>query len=1034
MRVEVPVHDELLAARRPGGRGEKARRARNRCAAGFRPHYDLLEPRLALSGLTIWGAASTPAVPAASDGNAVEVGVRFTSDVGGTVTGVRFYKGAGNTGTHVGHLWSASGTLLATATFTGETASGWQQVDLATPVAIAANTVYVASYYAPSGHYAGDNGYFASSGVDSGPLHALADGASGGDGVYAYGSGVAFPSSSYRATNYWVDVVLNTDPAYIQTDYDRIPNFGANPTIVSIANGPWSSASTWSLGRVPTTNDVVSVASNTSVTYDTVSTAVLDTIVIQPGGTLQFRTDISTQVIAANYLVLEGGTLQVGTASNPVAPNVTATIMTANQPLNTAVDPEQYGDSLIGLGKVTISGAPKTTFVRLAAEPKAGATTLTLAQPVSGWQPGDELYLPDTRQLDWNQRGTNYVSQVENPTVAAISSDGLTVTLGGPLKYDHLGARDGNGVLSYLPDVADETRNVVVRSQSGANRGQVMFLQRADVDVHYANFLALGRTTIDAPDNTTFDSSGRVTHVGTNESDRVPVQFRHLWGPTTTPADGYQFTFIGNMVDCPMMNQNHLWAIDINDSHYGLVQDNVVDNWSGAGIVTETGSETHNVIAHNFVARINGTGAKSDVGTDGLGYWFRGPDNIVRDNVATDINPTGTYSYGYNVNAQYLGTVQIPAYQGADPSVSGQSVAVDMNGTPLREFSGNQVYGATPNGLSLWWLGTSYRTVKGNAGTVKNFVVWHQFSYGYFGYETNNLTLDGFVVRGDSQVGEGLSRGLWFADYYQKGLVITNADIQGEENGLVMPILADGQTTVQNSYLRNVTDVVEPTIGSVNGAAGLPAKSEMFRNVTFAATAGKPLNAISMVYGGSAMGSYPSFNYVQSNQLFVVNYNNVSGDNFQVFYREQSPSFVVPMTSGATIGSPVSGLTNAQNWSSYGVAIAGAVLPSAATTRAGITGYVLAGSTTFNAHSSAHATAPTFGMAATSSGTTTLAEPAANGAPSSPTSTAAGTTPVTPLETADAIAGPLPLPPQTDPAQTSGDPSSQRTRRRTVLN
>jgi acyl-CoA thioesterase len=42
------------------------------------------------------------------------VGVKFLSDVAGFITGIRFYKGATNTGTHVGHLWSADGTLLAT--------------------------------------------------------------------------------------------------------------------------------------------------------------------------------------------------------------------------------------------------------------------------------------------------------------------------------------------------------------------------------------------------------------------------------------------------------------------------------------------------------------------------------------------------------------------------------------------------------------------------------------------------------------------------------------------------------------------------------------------------------------------------------------------------------------------------------------------------------------------------------------------------------------------------------------------------------
>ncbi|HEY8113761.1 MAG TPA: DUF4082 domain-containing protein [Actinomycetes bacterium] len=56
---------------------------------------------------------------------------------------------------------------------------------VSSPVAITAGTVYVASYLAPAGHYAADNSYFASAGVDNAPLHALQDGVSGGDGVYA---------------------------------------------------------------------------------------------------------------------------------------------------------------------------------------------------------------------------------------------------------------------------------------------------------------------------------------------------------------------------------------------------------------------------------------------------------------------------------------------------------------------------------------------------------------------------------------------------------------------------------------------------------------------------------------------------------------------------------------------------------------------------------------------------------------------------------------------------------------------------------
>src|SRR5207249_4077961 len=108
-----------------------------------------------------------------------------------------------------GSLWSRTGTLLGQATFANETASGWQQVTFAVPVAIAANTTYVASYHMTAGHYAEDDGTFASSGVDSGPLHGLKAGVDGADGVYAYSSASKFPSSSYQSANYWVDVVFS---------------------------------------------------------------------------------------------------------------------------------------------------------------------------------------------------------------------------------------------------------------------------------------------------------------------------------------------------------------------------------------------------------------------------------------------------------------------------------------------------------------------------------------------------------------------------------------------------------------------------------------------------------------------------------------------------------------------------------------------------------------------------------------------------------------------------------------------------------
>jgi len=189
------------------------------------------------TSVTIWPSTAVPGTVDGGPDSAVELGVKFRSDLNGNITGIRFYKAAANTGTHVGNLWSTNGTLLGSITFSNETASGWQQMLLAAPVAITSNTVYVASYHANSGHYSADANYFASEGVDSPPLHALADGVSGGNGVYAYGTSSTFPAQTYNAANYWVDVAFEPAAvgvsgavAYYPTNY---PASGLSGKVVS---------------------------------------------------------------------------------------------------------------------------------------------------------------------------------------------------------------------------------------------------------------------------------------------------------------------------------------------------------------------------------------------------------------------------------------------------------------------------------------------------------------------------------------------------------------------------------------------------------------------------------------------------------------------------------------------------------------------------------------------------------------------------------------------------------------------------------
>ena len=118
---------------------------------------------------------ATPATVDSGDGGAVELGVKFRADLAGTVTGVRFYKSATNTGTHIGSLWTATGTRLAQATFTGESAYRLAvRARFSSPVAITPGTTYVASYHAPNGHYS-VTARRSRRRVDNAPLHALAN-------------------------------------------------------------------------------------------------------------------------------------------------------------------------------------------------------------------------------------------------------------------------------------------------------------------------------------------------------------------------------------------------------------------------------------------------------------------------------------------------------------------------------------------------------------------------------------------------------------------------------------------------------------------------------------------------------------------------------------------------------------------------------------------------------------------------------------------------------------------------------------------
>ncbi len=257
--------------------------------------------------VSLFSSSSTPAATNTNDTSPVELGVKFQASSAGTVSAVKFYKGTQDTGTHTGTLWSNTGQVLATATFTGESASGWQTATFSNPVTLTPGATYTASYHTNAGRYSTTTNGFAAA-VTNGPLTAP----SSGNGVYAYGSSSLFPTNTYQNTNYWVDVVFN-------------PNSNAANQAPTAVNDT---------GPAVTRNTAVTFATSTLLANDTDPNGDLLTVTGVSGATngtvaLDSTNSTITFTPAANYTGAAGFAYAVsdgrgGTSSASVALTVSA--------------------------------------------------------------------------------------------------------------------------------------------------------------------------------------------------------------------------------------------------------------------------------------------------------------------------------------------------------------------------------------------------------------------------------------------------------------------------------------------------------------------------------------------------------------------------------------------------------------------------------------------------------------------------------------------------------------------------------------
>jgi hypothetical protein len=394
----------------------------------------------------LFAANATPAVITDPDSNAVELGVKFVAATNGTITGLRFYKGPQNTGTHTGSLWTSSGQLLGSLTFTNETASGWQTANFAAPIAITAGTTYVAGYHS-NGFYSANSNFFTND-VTNGALTAPSSASSGGNGVYAYGSASAFPTSSFSASNYWVDVLYQ--PAAQGVDTPPV----ANPDS----------------GFVTSQGTPLQIAAATLLANDTDADGdplVITGVSAPTNGTVGFnaQTNIVTFTPAAGYTGAAGFTYAIsdgrgGQASAGVSLTVTSpgvSLFAANATPGTI---SENDPSAVELGmKFTAATNGAITGIRFYKGPQDTGThtgtlwtstgtqlgTLTISnETASGWQTANfatpiQITAGTTYVVGYHSNG--FYSADNNYFTSAVTN--------GPLTAPSSAASGGNGVYAY---------------------------------------------------------------------------------------------------------------------------------------------------------------------------------------------------------------------------------------------------------------------------------------------------------------------------------------------------------------------------------------------------------------------------------------------------------------------------------------------------------------------------------------------------------------------------------------------------------
>lgn len=401
-------------------------------------------------------------------------------------------------------------------------------------------------------------------------------------------------------------------------------------THVATSDGNWSDPATWSDGVVPTDGAYVLVEDGVEVTLSQVGTARVKDLRVR--GTVRHDPTADSRLRVETAVVHSKGTYEMGTASAPIRPGVTAEVefLDMGDHASTMLD-DRRGKGLLVRGDVEIHGAEKTSWDTLSQHARAGDASITLDSAPTNWRPGDTVVVPDLSSYSSN--GLDHDD--EERTISSVS--GNTVTFETPLEHEHVPPK--RDLPSYATNLGRNAR-FLSESDDVDRFGHFMVMSPGQ-SIRYLETVDLGRTEkARDPTAPNWDRGTPEPASPPNRRARYSIHF-HRSDPTGA----------AHVVEGCSVRGSPGWGV-VNHGSNVECHDCVSYECLGAGFVAENGREVGH-FKRNFALRSEGsgentesrkgwsnadpnsfTGKVDDFGHSGHGFWIHSPLVAVEGNVA----------------------------------------------------------------------------------------------------------------------------------------------------------------------------------------------------------------------------------------------------------------------------------------------------------------------------------------------------------------------------------------------------------------